>query len=241
MIPIRDTIPSLTRPWVNIGLIAFNVLAFLFELSLGPNLDPFIRGAALVPARALGAIAQGDWGSVIAPVFVSMFLHGGWAHLLGNMLYLWVFGDNVEDALGHFRYLLLYLATGVVAAASHVIFNPGATLPTVGASGAIAGVLGAYLVMYPRSRVVTLVPIVFFFTFVEVPAPLYLVFWFLTQLLSGTFEITHATTRAMEGTGGIAWFAHLGGFIAGVVLGLLLRRRDRVADRRARWANRYGY
>ena len=202
MIPIRDSVPSVTRPWVNYALIAANVAAFLYELSLGPALDPFIRQQALVPARELGRLAAGapPWTAAL-PALVSMFLHGGWLHLLGNMLYLWIFGDNVEDALGHGPYFIFYFACGLAAAVGHVIFNAGSVVPTVGASGAIAGVLGAYLVMFPRSKVLTLVPIFFFVTFVEIPAPFFLLFWFAMQFLSGTFEITHATSRAVSGAG----------------------------------------
>jgi membrane associated rhomboid family serine protease len=204
---------------------------FLFELSLGSNLDSFIRVYGFTPTHALYAFHHGNIVGAVLPIFTSMFLHGGWAHLIGNMLYLYVFGDNVEDALGHGRYLLFYLFVGVGAAMSHLLFNADSSLPTVGASGAIAGVLGAYVVMYPQSRVVTLVPIFVFITFIQVPAPLYIGFWFLMQLLSGTLEITHATLRS---AGGVAWWAHAGGFILGAMTGLLMRQRQRPRFRTAK-------
>jgi len=244
VIPIRDTIPTRTRPVVNTALIVINVLAFLFELSMGSDLDAFIRTFGLVPTHVSAALARHDYAAIAIWTLASMFLHGGWLHLGGNMLYLWIFGDNVEDALGHGLYVVFYFACGIAAAAAHVVFNAGSTLPTVGASGAIAGVLGAYLVMYPRARVVTLLPIFFYVTFIEVPAPIYLGLWFVMQVLSGTAQITHATRHAVEGAGGVAWFAHAGGFICGVLLAFLLPKRARPAiyDEPPRFSRRrYGW
>src|SRR5207302_1541066 len=188
-----------------------NVFFFFWELSLGPDLEPALFNVAFIPARF--------WISPLHPlnvigIFVSMFLHGGWLHLLGNMLYLWIFGDNVEDRLGHFRYLLFYLLAGAAAGLTQVALNPTSQLPTVGASGAIAGVLGAYLVTYPRARVLTFVPLFFLPWFVEIPAFAYLIFWFLLQLLEGLGSLGAPVAE----TGGVAVWAHVGGFIAGVVL-----------------------
>jgi len=224
MIPIRDTIRHRTTPVVTVLLIAANVIVFLQEARLGPELDQLIENLGFIPARfvhwtELGYSPLDPWRFI--PLFTSMFLHGGWAHIGGNMLYLWIFGDNVEDSFGHFRFLLFYLFSGVAAALTMVLFTPDSTLPTVGASGAIAGVLGAYFVLYPKSRVLTLIPIIFIPWFVEIPAVVYLLIWFLMQLLSGTMELSTHAGRA----GGVAWWAHAGGFVVGVILALPLRRR----------------
>ena len=211
MIPLRDTIPSRTAPVVTVALIAVNVLVFLHETALGPYLPQFIEHYGLVPYVFV------HWGERFGtpvdparflPLFTSMFWHGGWGHLLGNMLYLWIFGDNVEDRLGHGRFLLFYVGCGLIAALTQVALSPESTLPTVGASGAIAGVLGAYLISFPRSRVLTL----FFVWLIEVPAVAYLAFWFVLQLLSGV-----ASLGEPDGMGGVAWWAHVGGFVAGIV------------------------
>jgi membrane associated rhomboid family serine protease len=211
VIPLRDTIPSRTVPFVNYILIGANVLAFLFELSLGPHLQAFVHVFGVVPERVLTIVARepGLIHYAVFPFFTSMFLHGGWLHLLGNMLYLYIFGDNVEDALGHVRYLLFYLGCGVVASLSHLALNLSSNIPTVGASGAIAGVLGAYFLLYPKARVVTLLIIFIFIKIVEIPAFLFLGLWFLFQFISG------AVASASQGAGGVAWWAHIGGFAAG--------------------------
>ncbi len=223
MIPIRDTIRSRTTPIVTILLIAANAIVFLQEARLGSALDQTIELLGFIPARFvfwrdLGGSALDAWRFI--PLFTSMFLHGGWAHIAGNMLYLWVFGDNVEDSFGHTRFLLFYLFSGAAAALTLVLFMPDSAVPTVGASGAIAGVLGAYFVLYPRSRVVTLVPLFFIPWFVEIPAIAYLLIWFLMQLLNGTMELSAQAGRA----GGIAWWAHAGGFVVGLLLALPFRR-----------------
>lgn len=213
MIPLRDTIPSSRRPVVTYVLLALNVVVFLFELSLGRAIEPFILQWGLVPARFM-LTEPSSW----VPVLTSMFLHGGWAHVGGNLLYLWIFGDNVEDRMGHGRYLFFYLACGTCAALAQTLANPGSPTPMVGASGAIAGVLGAYLLYYPHARVVTLVPIFFFIQLIEIPALFFLLLWFAMQLVNGAASLTRETAA----TGGVAWWAHLGGFAAGIVLGLLL-------------------
>src|SRR5882724_432937 len=196
-------------------------MMFLWEVSLGPGLDQTLFNVAFVPARFWylpGALLPN-----IITMFVSMFLHGGWLHLGGNMLYLWIFGDNVEDRLGHVRFLLFYIACGLVAALTQIYVHPTSRIPMVGVSGAVAGVLGAYLILFPYSRVLALIPILFFFQIVELPASLFLVFWFLMQFLNGAITITGAPSL----TGGVAWWAHIGGFVSGVALGFLFPKRKR--------------
>ena len=217
MIPIRDLNPRRHGPpVVTILLIAANALLFIYELMLGERLGGFLFQAAFIPARIFedrvvnpGEIA---WG--LQSGLLSMFLHGGWGHLLGNMLFLWVFGDNVEDRLGHVRYLIFYLLSGYAATFAHAFFNPLSGVPAIGASGAISGVLGAYLFLHPMARIVTL----FFVRFIEIPAIVYLPIWFAIQLFSGVSSMRVADTAA----GGVAWFAHIGGFIAGPIFLLLL-------------------
>ena len=225
MFPLRDSIPSSRRPLINVTIIVACAAVFLFELSLGPELERFVRVAGFVPARffhpaAFAATVPGNLASLV----VSMFLHGGWLHLIGNMWFLWVFGDNVEDALGHAGYLAFYLVCGAAAALGQAAAAPSSTVPMVGASGAIAGVLGAYLVWYPWSRIKTFLFFGIFFTTAELPAPVFLVLWFVVQFFSGTLSL--ATAGAASG--GVAWFAHVGGFLAGVLLALWLRHGGRV-------------
>jgi membrane associated rhomboid family serine protease len=213
MIPLRDVIPSRTTPVVTVTLISANVVAFVYELSLGPGLDRFLNAFGLVPASF----------SVLT-LFTSMFLHGGFLHVGGNMLYLWIFGDNVEDRMGHVRFLLFYLLCGVVAAVAQTFMEPGSIVPMVGASGAVAGVMGAYFVLYPQSKIVTLLPIFFFIQLIEVPAIVFLGLWFLLQFLSGVGSVA-ATGGASSG--GIAFWAHVAGFAAGALGVLFFRRPER--------------
>ena len=225
MIPLRDAAPSHSFPAVTVLLIGLNVLMFFYELSLGRGLELFIMQYGAVPLRFILA-GQTDQVSTVErflPLFVSMFLHGGWLHLGGNMLYLWIFGDNVEDRLGHVGFLLFYLGCGLAAALTQIYINPTSKIPMVGASGAVAGVLGAYLILFPHSRVLALIPILFFFQIVELPALLFLVFWFLMQFLNGAVAITAAPYM----TGGVAWWAHIGGFASGMALGFLFPKRKR--------------
>src|SRR5215475_9556875 len=218
MIPLRDAVPAQSAPAMTVLLITLNVLAFLYELSLGRELDIFIMRYGAVPVRFIRAhMDEVSMVDRFLPLFTSMFLHGGWLHLGGNMLYLWVFGDNVEDRLGHVRFLAFYLACGLAAALTQIYIDPTSKVPMVGASGAVAGVLGAYLILFPHSRVLALIPILFFFQIVELPALLFLVFWFLMQFLNGAIAIT-ATPYS---TGEVAWWAHIGGFVSGVALGFL--------------------
>ena len=213
MIPLRDVIPSRTTPYITVTIIALNGLAWLLELSMPDyQLAQFLRVYGVVPA------------SFAAPTLItSMFLHGSWSHVIGNMWYLWIFGDNVEDRLGHGRFIVFYLACGVVAAIGQAVIDPTSTLPTIGASGAIAGVMGAYFLLYPQSRVLTLVPLIIFWEVVELPAPLLLGFWFLMQLFSAG---TIAATAATRGGGGIAFMAHIAGFLMGMAVVFVLRRRE---------------
>ena len=220
MIPLRDRNRSQTFPTVTVSLIAVCTATFLFELTLGRNgLHRLFMTCGIVPLRAKAALDGAGAEGVVYGVslFTSMFLHGGWLHLIGNMWYLWIFGDNIEDRLGHERFLFFYLFCGVLAAGAHTFFNLGSDMPTVGASGAIAGVLGAYVVCYPRARILTLVPIIFFITFIEVPALLFLGIWFLMQLL---YQVV-ASSEVQS----VAWMAHIGGFVAGMALIKLIPKR----------------
>ena len=214
MIPLRDIIPSRTTPYITVTIIALNVMAWLFELSLPRDVLPvFLQVYGVVP------------GDFHAPTLISsMFLHGGWSHVIGNMWYLWIFGDNVEDRLGHVTFLIFYLLSGLGAGIVHTVLNPETVVPSVGASGAIAGVLGGYLVSYPFAKVLTLVPIFIFLQVVEIPALIVLGFWFVMQFFYGTASL--AATSA-NNTGGVAWWAHVGGFVIGMLLIGLFPRKDR--------------
>jgi membrane associated rhomboid family serine protease len=212
MIPLRDDNPRRTLPVVTYLLVALNVLAFGWELSLGQNLDRALFDIAFIPARYW---LPGNWIFDLLTIVTSMFLHGGLMHIGSNMLYLWIFGDNVEDRLGHFRYLLFYLLCGFLATLAHAVFSPGSSIPAIGASGAIAGVLGAYLILYPHARVMTLIPIFFFITVRQLPAIFILGFWFILQLFVGVGSLG---VRDAQDTGGVAYFAHIGGFVAGMAL-----------------------
>ena len=200
---------------MTVVLIIVNTLVFLYELTLPQRLEnAFFMSYAMVPARVTHLIGAPNvpLQVALAPLLTSMFLHGGWLHLIGNMWFLWVFGDNVEDRLGHFSYLIFYLVCGVGAGLSHLVFNLGSTVPSLGASGAISGVLGAYIVLYPRARVLTLMPLIIFWFTLEIPAFIVLGYWFAIQFLSGI------TSVGMRQSAGVAWWAHIGGFLIGVVL-----------------------
>jgi len=219
MIPIRDDAPRYTTPWINYFLIALNCLVFLYELQLGPrNLNTLFLTFGMVPARMTAALRVGAFAAAFLPVLTSMFMHAGWLHIIFNMWWLWIFGDNVEDSLGHFPYLIFYLLGGLGAAVVHIIFNWGSRVPSVGASGAIAGVMGAYFVLFPSARVLTFI----FVFFTWLPAWLILGYWFVLQFLTGA-----ATSMAagQGSSGGIAVWAHVGGFLAGVVMIKLFPRR----------------
>ena len=214
MIPLRDIIPSRTVPYITITIIALNALAWLFEVSLSPEvLEQFLRIYGVVPA------------DFTAPTLItSMFLHGSWMHVIGNMWYLWIFGDNVEDRLGHGRFIVFYLLCGIAAAIGQIAIDSSSTLPTIGASGAIAGVMGAYFVLYPHSRVLTLIPWIIFWEVIELPAVILLAFWFLLQLIGGVRQIAATSTR--HGSGGVAFAAHVAGFDVGVIGVFIFRKRE---------------
>ncbi len=199
-------------PIVNYSLIGINVFFFLIEVMAGSGQETIIRQFGVIPFRFV-SLWHSSFLEFVTPL-TAMFLHGGWLHIISNMLYLYIFGDNVEDRLGHKKYLFFYIACGFISFVAQIAINTSSMVPNIGASGAIAGVLGAYILLYPHARVVTLVPIIFIFTMVEIPAYFFLGFWFLLQLLGGASQIgsSHAFT------GGIAFWAHIGGFIAGVVL-----------------------
>lgn len=220
MIPLRDDNPTRRMPVLTIGLLASCVLVFLWQASLGPEAArQAVYAFGVTPAVLTGAARLPD-GVALVPawvtVFTSMFLHGGWLHLVGNMLYLWIFGDNVEDALGHGRFLLFYALCGVAAVAAQAVPEPGSTVPMIGASGAISGILGAYLLLHPRARVLVLVPLGLFTQLLRLPAMLVLGLWFALQLVSSLGQASG---------GGVAFRAHVGGFLAGLVLAPLMRRR----------------
>ena len=234
-LPLKDHNPTTLRPFVTIGLIALNCFVFLIELGHGPSLPYFLARWGAVPYAFThfgGVVTVGNnlpATPAAAPFWItgitSMFLHGGWAHLLFNMLFLWIFGNNVEDFLGHLRYLVFYIVTGLVGLYTHVLLHPSSTIPVVGASGAISGVLGAYIVLYPRARVTTLLFLLFFVTFIEVPAVVLLGFWIILQLFSGLGSLGHSGS-------GTAHWAHIGGFAAGYLTLRFWLAKDLVLARR---------
>ncbi len=211
MIPIRDTIPSRSYPIVNQVIIGINVVLYLVEMAQGPNIERFIYLYGLVPARYTVPQFSAYFtpAQQVLSIFSFMFLHGGFWHLLGNMWSLYIFGDNVEDRLGSLRYLVFYLLCGITSGLSHLLFNLHANVPTIGASGAIAGVMGAYLILYPNSKILTLIPIIFIPWFIEIPAFFFLGFWFILQFINAA--------GSQGAGGGIAWWAHIGGFVFGIV------------------------
>ncbi len=227
MIPLSDDTPRFSTPFTTYFIIALNTVVFLFELSVGEQshraLNSLMYQFGVVPVhfeRALAGSPAFSLDGLFLPLLTSMFLHASWLHLIGNMWFLWIFGDNIEDHLGHFTYLLFYLVSGFAAAVAHILLNVGSNVPSVGASGAIAGVMGAYFVLYPRTRVLMWFPPIFFF---HLPAWLVLGYWFLMQFLSGAATSIAETSQG----GGIAFWAHVGGFTAGVVLIKILPERPR--------------
>ena len=210
MIPLRDTIPHRRLPIVSVSIIIFNFLIFFIELSKGAFLHNFIYNWALIPQKIIHT--QGLLHKIL-PFISSIFLHGGWLHILGNNWFIWIFADNVEDALGHFKFLIFYLLCGIGGNLFHFMMNFSSPLPAIGASGAISGILGAYFLLFPFSRVLTIVPFFFFWEIVEIPAFIYLGFWFILQFLNGVFSI-----GVGRFVGGVAWWAHIGGFLTGVFL-----------------------
>ncbi|HWC18670.1 MAG TPA: rhomboid family intramembrane serine protease [Terriglobales bacterium] len=230
MIPIRDDRPSFTTPFINYLLIALNTLVFLYEILLGPRTrEVFVYQFGVEPIRVLAALGLANVhvpDPSALPLLTSMFLHASWLHLIGNMWVLWIFGDNIEDYLGHFGYLIFYLVSGLAASVLHIALNTTSTIPSVGASGAIAGVMGAYFLLFPSARVLTLVPLIIFFTFIWLPAWIVLGYWFVLQFLSGAATAIAYSSRT-GGGGGIAFWAHVGGFVAGIIMIKLLPQRMR--------------
>ncbi|MBW4637652.1 MAG: rhomboid family intramembrane serine protease [Gloeocapsa sp. UFS-A4-WI-NPMV-4B04] len=222
MVPLRDNNPISITPYVTYGLLAANILAFFYQLSLNPQqLEGFFHVAAVVP-RELTSSLRGIPLNQPVPewltLFTSQFLHGGLLHLGGNMLFLWIFGNNIEDRLGHIKFLIFYLACGAMAALTQWFFSQNSSIPSLGASGAIAGVMGAYILRFPRAQVLTLIPLGFFITTVQIPAMFFLGFWFFQQALFGIASLNTPTNIGMQ-SGGIAYWAHAGGFVFGVILG----------------------
>jgi len=212
MIPLRDTERSYSPPIVTVLIIVLNAVVFFYEISL----DPFSRNHLIAMYGVVPEHLR------LSTLVTSMFLHGGWMHIIGNMWFLWIFGDNIEDTLGHFQYLVFYLLCGIAAGLAHVVTNADSPMPTLGASGAIAGVMGAYLVKFPKARILTLVPIFFFLTTYELPAAFVLVYWFIIQFFSGVGSVAYSHVSQS----GTAWFAHVGGFLAGILLIKLFPNRD---------------
>lgn len=212
MIPLRDSVRSSRFPLVTVLLIAINFYVFFRESFLSDAaLEQLFQHFGVIPAQISYILGHGGPIVGLLPLITAMFLHGGWLHLLSNMLYLWIFGDNIEDRMGRFRFLLFYLTTGVLASLMQVWSDPGSQIPTIGASGAIAGVLGAYFVCYPRAKILTLIPIFIFISIQEIPAVFYLVLWFGIQLFSGFVALSISGSS-------VAWWAHIGGFVAGMIL-----------------------
>ncbi len=230
MFPIRDNVPVKRFPFVNLALIAANALVFFHELALGPKLDKFIAKYGLIPLRYAkpGLLNKIGLKAYLTPLFSSMFIHGGWMHIISNMWVLYIFGDNIEDRLGHARYLIFYILCGLAAALTQVWFSWGSPVPTVGASGAIAGVMGAFFILYPFARVATLVLIFFFFRIINIPAVVFLGIWLWIQIYSGNMA------RAGAEVGGVAWWEHIGGFLSGIILlTIFLGPRGRASSRDA--------
>jgi membrane associated rhomboid family serine protease len=222
VVPLRDENPVSITPVITYGIIGLNIAIFVFQLSLSrEGLDQFLDAWALVPAQ----LTESFQGALRAPAYEwitlvsSQFLHGGFFHVGGNLLYLWVFGNNIEDQLGHLRFLIFYLGCGVLAGLSQWVFDPASTVPTIGASGAIAGVMGAYILRFPRAYIVTLIPLIIFFTTVRIPAIFFLGFWFVQQAL---FSLASLSSDVNLGSSGVAYWAHSGGFVFGLILGPLL-------------------
>lgn len=226
MIPLKDEIKTRRVPVVNYALMLINVAVFVYQFINSAQMEAIVSQYALIPANLTTALTVEN----LRPVLTSMFMHAGWVHLLGNMLYLWIFGDNVEDRLGHLGYLNFYLAGGFVAAIVHVFFNQQSVIPTVGASGAVAAVLGAYLVFYPKARVYTFIPIGFWARLRMLPAAVVLGLWFLLQLFSG-----FATLDVGSDVGGTAFWAHIGGFVFGVIVGFLFKPKEKRKPAYRQW------
>jgi len=229
VIPLKDDIPSETFPFVNYGIIGLNFIIFFYEISLGAGaLSKFIYNFGFVPYKFTYILkcSTCPLSDALLPPLSSMFIHGGWFHILGNMLFLYIFGDNIEDALGHLKYFIFYLLSGLAAAILQYLIHPFSKAPMIGASGAIAGVLGAYFILYPRARVFTLVFLFIFVDIIPIPAFLYIIFWFLIQVFSGSASLV------LKGAGGVAWWAHIGGFIGGIFMVFIFKKKRKLKNRK---------
>lgn len=222
MIPLKDDIPSSGFPFITVGLILINSLVFLFQISLGKNVQSFVAAFGAVPFEITHFVDIPPLVSfpTFLTIFSSMFIHGGILHFGGNMLYLWIFGDNVEDAMGSFQFLIFYVLCGIIASLAHIAVDPNSVTPMIGASGAISGVLGAYLLLYPRAKVLTLIMVFYFIRIVKLPALILLSFWIMFQFLSGALSLT-----VKAGHAGVAWFAHIGGFFAGMFFVSIFKKK----------------
>jgi hypothetical protein len=225
MIPLRDTTRSPGFPYINTLLIIMNAVIFIYGYSMGEYVNAFIFRYGLIPANVFSSSPDIAFSDRVYPFLTSMFLHGGWLHLIGNMLFLYIFGDNVEGRMGHFRYLAFYIVCGLIAALFQFVTNVHSVIPMVGASGAISGVLGAYMTFYPRSKILTLVPVFFFIQFIHIPAAVFIFVWFIIQFLSGL-----GTLGAPKESGGVAFWAHIGGFVAGLILARFFDRRPYIRE-----------
>lgn len=232
MIPLRTTLPPHATPVVNRTLVVANIFIFLAQLMMGAMTERVILTFGYIPARLVNPGAfQYDWWEVVITLVTSLFLHGGFVHLIGNLIYLWTFGGAVEDSLGHSRFLLLYLACGAVGSLTHTVLFPGSNIPSIGASGSIAGLLGAFLVLRPHARIVTLFPLVVYWAIAEIPSLLFLPVWFGMQFFNGFLSMRAA--RGTQEVAGIAWWAHVGGFVFGALVALAFRLSRREARIRA--------
>lgn len=211
MIPLKDDNPTKTFPFITILIIIANIAVFLYEMSLGEGANHLIENMGAIPYEVSHTYLSPQ---VSLTLITSLFLHGGILHLLGNMLYLWIFGNNIEDAVGHVKFIFFYFITGIIASMAHILLNTNSMVPVIGASGAISGVMGAYFLFYPRARVLTLIPFFIFIRIIKVPAFFFLGFWIIFQVIN-----------SMSGEAGIAWFAHIGGFAAGLILAPLFRKK----------------
>ncbi len=224
MIPLRHTLPHTIPPIVNRTLVAVNVVVFVAQLFMGPMTERLIQTFGFMPARLLDPQAFGyAWWEVAITLVSSLFLHGGFVHLIGNLIYLWVFGGAIEDSLGHWRFLLVYLACGAIGSLTHTVLFPTSTIPSIGASGSIAGLLGAFLVLHPKARILTLFPLVVYWAMAELPALVFLPVWFGMQFFSGFLSLQAA--RGTQEVAGVAWWAHVGGFVFGMLAAVILRRK----------------
>jgi len=217
MIPLKDDNPTRSFSWVTLALVVLNSVVFAYEISLGSSTERLVLSYGAIPFDMFHSETGNARIYVAGSIFTAMFLHGGFLHLAGNMLYLWIFGNNIEDIMGHRRFIVFYLLCGIVAAYAHAYTNITSHVPMIGASGAVAGVLGAYLILFPRARILTLLPIGIFIQIVKIPALIVLGFWFVIQFFNGLF--------APQQAGGVAWFAHIGGFLAGIVLLPFFKKR----------------